>query len=209
MLLLFKLIVRLIPQKIIKLELSTPLLAKPELTTGDAESHKVDVLLHPSSLPASYPIDMLIQQYHNHNGVIYKLYAVGNVISVKMRYSLPNVEKNEDGMVNKYTIDGKKSCPRSFSVTDTTNSSELKSNQPIEEKVSTIGTHSMDKIKRFVLTLERQIGKGMLGLDFIVDSENPSLVYCIDLNLFPSFTRFPDISKVMANYILQLVSKRE
>ena len=152
---------------------------------------------------------MLIQQYHNHNGVIYKLYAVGDTISVKMRYSLPNVEKCGNGMVDKYTIDGKKSCPRSFSVTDTTNSSELKSNQPIEEEVSTIGKYVMDEIRQFVLTLERQIGKGLIGLDFIVDADNPALVYCIDLNLFPSFTRFPDISKVMAKYIQQFVSKRD
>ena len=112
-------------------------------------------------------------------------------------------------MVEKFTIDGKKSCPRSFSVVDTTDSSELKSNQHIEEEVHAIGTYRMEDIKLFVLTLEKQIGKGLIGLDFIVDAENPAIVYCIDLNLFPSFTRFPDVSKVMANYILQCISKQE
>lgn len=150
---------------------------------------------------------MLIQQYHNHNGVIYKLYAVGEHISVKMRYSLPNVQAGEEGMAEKYTIDGKKCCPSSFRVVDTTNTEEVKANQPIEEEVSRIGSLSLETIRQFVIALEHHIGKGLLGLDFIVDSDDPSRVYCIDLNLFPSFTRFPNISNVMADFILQEVSK--
>ena len=70
--------------------MSLPILVKPQFTTGDPSSHAIDILLSESSLPNSYSMDMVVQSYKDHNGVIYKAYAVEDHIFLEKRYSLPN-----------------------------------------------------------------------------------------------------------------------
>ena len=43
----------------------------------------------------------------------------------------------------------------------------------------------------------------LIGVDFIVDSADPGRVFCIDINLFPSYTGFPDVSRVFGNFIVR------
>ena len=43
----------------------------------------------------------------------------------------------------------------------------------------------------------------LLGVDFLIDSKDPSKVYCIDVNLFPSYTGFENVSEVMGKLILK------
>ena len=73
------------------LDLSLPILVKPQWTTGDPLSHSIDVIISPSSLPSSYDTDMVVQEYKDHNGVIYKAYAISDEVFLEKRYSLPNV----------------------------------------------------------------------------------------------------------------------
>ena len=67
-----------------------PVLTKPQLTTGDPQSHLIDILLDERATPSTYPIDMVVQRYCNHNGVIYKVYAIEDAVFIEKRYSLPN-----------------------------------------------------------------------------------------------------------------------
>lgn len=43
----------------------------------------------------------------------------------------------------------------------------------------------------------------LLGVDFLIDSKDPSKIYCIDVNLFPSYTGFENVSEVMGKLILK------
>lgn len=73
------------------LDVSVPVLIKPQWTTGDPLSHAIDIILEEEGIPDSYPIDMVVQVYRNHNGVIFKVYAVEDTVFIEKRYSLPNV----------------------------------------------------------------------------------------------------------------------
>ena len=43
----------------------------------------------------------------------------------------------------------------------------------------------------------------LLGVDFLIDSKDPSKVYCVDVNLFPSYTGFDNVSEVMGKLLLK------
>lgn len=75
--------------------MNLPVLTKPELTTGDPQSHLIDILLNEKAVPSTYPIDMVVQRYCNHNGVIYKVYAIEDTVFIEKRYSLPNASPCE------------------------------------------------------------------------------------------------------------------
>ena len=72
------------------IEIALPILVKPEWQNGDS-THVIEVIISPSSLPVSYDVDMVIQEYKDHNGVIYKAYAIADKAFLEIRYSLPNV----------------------------------------------------------------------------------------------------------------------
>lgn len=78
-------------------------------------------------------------------------------------------------------------------------SSKTHNNEIIHEGPSSI---SLSLIKPFIVEVEAILDKQLIGVDFIVDAEDDQKVYCIDINLFPAYTGFADVSAVMAQYIL-------
>lgn len=93
-----------------------------------------------------------------------------------------------------------KKCPDSFSSSSHT---LTKDNEIISDTVESIGLLSLETIRSFVVSIETILCMGLLGVDLIVDADNPQTVYCIDVNLFPSYTGFPNVSEVMGNFILE------
>lgn len=81
-----------IPHLCYSLDMQLPILVKPQWTVGNPESHIIDILLSESALPSCYSEDMVVQSYKDHNGVIYKAYAIANSVFLEKRISLPNVE---------------------------------------------------------------------------------------------------------------------
>ncbi|KNB41650.1 inositol-tetrakisphosphate 1-kinase 3 [Blastocystis sp. subtype 4] len=182
--------------------ISVPVLIKPQWTTGDPASHAIDIILEQDAIPDSYPIDMVVQSYRDHDGVIFKVYAVEDTVFIEKRYSLPNVA-NCENLIQKYTIDRLKKCPESFSSTIQT---PTKDNEIISGRTESIGPLSLENVRSFVVSIETILHMGLLGVDLIVDAENPQQVYCIDINLFPSFTGFPNVSEVVGTFILKRIA---
>ena len=179
--------------------LSLPILVKPQWTTGDPLSHSIDVIISPSSLPSSYDTDMVVQEYKDHNGVIYKAYAISDEVFLEKRYSLPNVADCSDP-VDRYTIDRLKKCPQTFS---RDGPASTKNNEIIHDVSAETEFLTIDLVKRFAVEIERLLKMDLIGIDFIIDSSNPQNIFCIDINLFPSYTGFPDVSTVFGRYILK------
>lgn len=72
--------------------MSLPILVKPQWTVGNLESHIIDIFINEEALPLNYDMDMVVQSYKDHNGIIYKAYAIEDEVFLEKRFSLPNVE---------------------------------------------------------------------------------------------------------------------
>lgn len=83
----------------------------------------------------------------------------------------------------------------------------MRQNEIINEETTSVGPMSEATVRSFVLAIEHILNKKLLGVDLIVDAEDPSQVHCIDINLFPSYTGFPNVSDVMGRFITKAVSK--
>ena len=91
-----------------------PLIAKPLIAAGTKQSHSMAVLLSPEALlpflegrrqrqqhvsdgqkPVASPShrDFVLQEYVNHDAVLYKVYVLGDMVKVYQRPSLPNLPK--------------------------------------------------------------------------------------------------------------------
>lgn len=83
----------------------------------------------------------------------------------------------------------------------------MRQNEIINEETTSVGPMSEDMVRSFVLSIETILNKKLLGVDLIVDADDPSLVHCIDINLFPSYTGFPNVSRVMGRFITNAICK--
>jgi len=71
-----------------------PFIVKPLTAAGTAESHKMGILLDRHGI-SNIHTPCLLQEYLNHNGRLYKVYVLGNLVWVFPRPSLPNLPLGE------------------------------------------------------------------------------------------------------------------
>ncbi|KAH9695026.1 Inositol-tetrakisphosphate 1-kinase 3 [Citrus sinensis] len=83
-----------IPDQVFEAGLKLPLVAKPLVVDGSAKSHELFLAYDRFSLSELEP-PMLLQEFVNHGGVLFKIYIIGETIKVVRRFSLPNVSKRE------------------------------------------------------------------------------------------------------------------
>ncbi|CAL0320717.1 unnamed protein product [Lupinus luteus] len=83
-----------IPHEVTKAGLKLPLVAKPLLVDGSAKSHELFLAYDESSLSELEP-PLVLQEFVNHGGILFKIYIVGETIKVVRRFSLPNISKHE------------------------------------------------------------------------------------------------------------------
>ncbi|KAK4563466.1 hypothetical protein RGQ29_005827 [Quercus rubra] len=83
-----------IPYEVTKAGLKLPLVAKPLLVDGTAKSHKLFVAYDQLSLAELEP-PLVLQEFVNHGGIVFKVYIVGESITVVKRFSLPNHGKRD------------------------------------------------------------------------------------------------------------------
>ncbi|KAJ6345694.1 hypothetical protein OIU78_008368 [Salix suchowensis] len=83
-----------IPHEVTRAGLKLPLVAKPLVVDGTAKSHELFLAYDQFSLSELEP-PLVLQEFVNHGGVLFKIYIVGEAIKVVRRFSLPNVTKQE------------------------------------------------------------------------------------------------------------------
>jgi inositol-1,3,4-trisphosphate 5/6-kinase/inositol-tetrakisphosphate 1-kinase len=72
--------------------LSFPMIVKPLTAAGTKASHAMAVLMDASALPSIVEkTPCLCQEYANHDSLLYKVYVLGDHVSVHKRRSLPNL----------------------------------------------------------------------------------------------------------------------
>ncbi|KAI4372387.1 hypothetical protein MLD38_010624 [Melastoma candidum] len=76
--------------------LEFPLIAKPLVADGSAKSHKMVLVFNAVGLNKLKP-PIVLQQFINHGGVIFKVYVVGEHVKCVKRKSLPDVTEENLG----------------------------------------------------------------------------------------------------------------
>lgn len=76
------------------LPFSYPFMSKPLTAAGTSHSHKMGIILNQKGIQ-HLKLPCLLQDYSNHDGVLYKVYVLGDTVQVFSRKSLPNLPRGE------------------------------------------------------------------------------------------------------------------
>ncbi|KDP44556.1 hypothetical protein JCGZ_16389 [Jatropha curcas] len=160
-----------IPHEVTKAGLKLPLVAKPLVVDGTAKSHELFLAYDQFSLSELEP-PLVLQEFVNHGGVLFKVYIVGEAIKVVRRFSLPNVSKRE---LEKVT--GVFRFPRVSSAAASADDADL------DPSVGELPPRPL--LERLARELRCRLGLRLFNIDMIREHGTKDVFYVIDINYFP------------------------
>lgn len=178
-----------IPAAVRRAGLSLPLVAKPLV----AKSHELSLAYDPTSLTKLEP-PLVLQEFVNHGGVMFKVYIVGDAIRVVRRFSLPNVDEgdlsNNAGVFR---------FPRVSCAAASADDADL------DPGVAELPPRPLLEI--LARELRRRLGLRLFNIDMIREHGTRDRFYVIDMNYFPGYGKMPGYEHVFTDFLLSLAQK--
>jgi inositol-1,3,4-trisphosphate 5/6-kinase/inositol-tetrakisphosphate 1-kinase len=204
-----------------KIPLQFPLIFKPVQACGSRDSHQMMVFTGPLSFK-DFEVkqnEWVVQEYLNHDAIIYKVYVIGDFCEVTPRISLPNYPReypvdecihfnshdpitsnmfsayHKDSNIANDLVTRRKGSPRivEFEHSDqhNTRSDVIIGFRSGEQELWNSISHQL----RNILKLD------LFGYDVIIDSET-GLFYVVDVNYFPSYKNISQFPELLLSYLL-------
>ncbi|KAI3460108.1 hypothetical protein Pfo_016771 [Paulownia fortunei] len=179
-----------IPGAVNKAGLRLPIVAKPLV----AKSHELSLAYDEFSLQKLEP-PLVLQEFINHGGVLFKVYIVGEAIKVVRRFSLPDVSKRE---LSKNA--GVFRFPRVSCAAASADEADL------DPCVAELPPRQL--LERLARELRRRLGLRLFNLDIIREHGTRDHYYVIDINYFPGYGKMPEYEHIFTDFLLSLVRSK-
>ncbi|XP_065870892.1 inositol-tetrakisphosphate 1-kinase 4-like [Euphorbia lathyris] len=183
-----------IPHEVSKAGFKLPLVAKPLLVDGTAKSHELFLAYDHYSLTELEP-PLVLQEFVNHGGLLFKIYIVGEAIKVVRRFSLPNVTKcslaKEAGVFR---------FPRVSSAAASADDADL------DPSIGEFPPRPL--LERLAKELRARLGLRLFNIDMIREHGTKDVFYVIDINYFPGYGKMPDYEHIFTDFLLSLAPSK-
>ncbi|KAF8728264.1 hypothetical protein HU200_018858 [Digitaria exilis] len=183
-----------IPDAVAKAGLTLPLVAKPLVVDGTSKSHELSLAYVEASLPLLDP-PLVLQEFVNHGGILFKVYIVGETIRVVRRFSLPDVNTYDLG-----NNDGIFRFPR---VSCATNNAE---DADVDPCIAELPPKPL--LEKLGKELRRRLGLRLFNIDMIREHGRKDRYYVIDINYFPGYGKMPGYEHIFTDFLLSLVQSK-
>ncbi|GMH13575.1 hypothetical protein Nepgr_015416 [Nepenthes gracilis] len=179
-----------IPNEVTKGGLKLPLVAKPLFVDGSAKSHELFLAYDMHSLSELKP-PLVLQEFVNHGGVMFKVYVIGETIKVVRRFSLPDVCKRELSKSGGVFQFPRVSCAAACA-----------DNVDWDPAVAELPPPPL--LEKLVKELHRRLGLQLFNVDMIREHGTRDLFYVIDINYFPGYGKMPEYEHIFTDFLLGL-----
>jgi len=211
-----------------------PLIAKPMIAAGTADSHKLGIVLGREGLKR-LQMPCILQEYYNHDASLFKVYVLGDDVFVFHRPSLPNLpigECSNNASGSFVEFDSQRPYPNLSDLMGESNTllkdkCVYKQGESIYKryKIDTTSPSAArsfvteDEIEPVVKTLRKAFGLELFGFDVLVtssqhlvESVESSLsakeILVVDVNYFPSYKEVSNFPALLSKYLTQQAINR-
>ncbi|XP_021282508.1 inositol-tetrakisphosphate 1-kinase 1-like [Herrania umbratica] len=179
------------------LKLTFPLIAKPLDADGSETSHKLHLIFDNEGLK-NLTAPFVLQEFVNHDGVVFKVYVAGKYFRCVKRKSLPDI--SEEKLVNL-----KGSLP--FSQVSNLAAAGGGGGEGCDFEKTEMPPESL--VKELVKGLREELRLNLFNFDVIRDGRNKDNHLVIDINYFPGYVKMPDFESVITDFLLDVVRKEQ
>ncbi|KAG0473002.1 hypothetical protein HPP92_014859 [Vanilla planifolia] len=174
-----------------------PIIAKPLVADGSAKSHKMSLVYHRDWLLNLKP-PLVLQEFVNHGGVIFKVYVVGDYVKCVKRKSLPDVPLEKlDGIEGSLSFSQVSNMTQNRMQEDYYQSLHLEAEMPPQSMLTDIARG-----------LRQALKLNLFNFDVIRDSNAANRYFVIDINYFPGYAKMPSYETVLTDFFWNVVNKR-
>ncbi|KAL9685083.1 hypothetical protein QQ045_022530 [Rhodiola kirilowii] len=177
-----------IPEIVANAGLSLPLVAKPLIADGSQKFHELSLAYDKYCLQELEP-PLVLQEFVNHGGILFKVYVVGEAIKVVRRFSLPDVTKSELSKIS-----GVFRFPRVSCASESAEEAEL------DPEVAELPPQPL--LERLARELRLRLGIRLFNLDIIREHGTRDRFYVIDINYFPGYGKMPDYEHIFTDFLM-------
>lgn len=177
-------------------ELKFPVIAKPLVADGSATSHSMSLVFNSKGLKSLKP-PLVLQEFVNHSGVIFKVYVVGDFVECVKRKSLRDVSHEEmqssvEGLVlfSQISNTASENCDEGMEIEQ----AELPRARFIEE---------------LARGLRDELGLSLFNFDLIRDNKAENQYFVIDINYFPGYAKMPGFEAALTNFFLNVFHEKD
>ncbi|XP_062200356.1 inositol-tetrakisphosphate 1-kinase 1 [Phragmites australis] len=174
-----------------------PLIAKPLVADGTAKSHKMSLVYHREGLRKLRP-PLVLQEFVNHGGVIFKVYVVGGHVTCVKRRSLPDVSPEDDA-----SAEGSVSFSQVSNLPTERTAEEYYEAMSLEDAVMPPAAF----VDQIAGGLRRALGLQLFNFDMIRDVRAGDRYLVIDINYFPGYAKMPGYETVLTDFFWEMVHK--
>ncbi|XP_043693926.1 inositol-tetrakisphosphate 1-kinase 1-like [Telopea speciosissima] len=177
-----------------------PVIAKPLVADGSAKSHKMSLVFNRDGLSKLKP-PIVLQEFVNHGGVIFKVYVVGDYVKCVKRKSLPDVTEEKLG-----SFEG----TLSFSQVSNLTTQERNDDNYYETMhLDDAEMPPLSFITGIARGLRQAMGLHLFNFDVIRDSRDENRYLVIDINYFPGYAKMPSYETVLTDFFYELHCKKQ
>ncbi|KAG9155641.1 hypothetical protein Leryth_003928 [Lithospermum erythrorhizon] len=165
---------------------------------GLVKSHKMSLVYNNvglNELRVKPPI--VLQEFVNHGGVIFKVYVVGGYVKCVKRKSLADI--NEDSLGS---LDGVVSFSQVSNV-----SSGHEEYRRLMMGLEDIELPPLRLITDIAIGLKKATKLHLFNFDVIRDTKVGNRYLVIDINYFPGYAKMPDYERVLTDFFWEVLSK--
>ncbi|RCV06367.1 hypothetical protein SEVIR_1G158500v4 [Setaria viridis] len=169
-----------------------PLIAKPVEVDGSAASHDLCLVYRREGL-RGLRAPLVLQEFVNHGGVLFKVYVVGDHATCVMRSSLPDVP---DERLHDLAADA--AAPFA-------NISLLPPPAAGDAEMP-----PQDFVNRVARELRRALGLHLINFDLIWarDADGNAKYFILDINYCPGYSKMPGFEPVLLEFFLEMLRGR-
>ncbi|KAI3697699.1 hypothetical protein L6452_30796 [Arctium lappa] len=180
--------------------LNFPMIAKPVVVDGSAKSHKMSLVLNEEGLTKGLDLEspVVLQQFVNHGGVIFKVYVAGEYVKCVKRRSLKDI--SEEMLEKTSSESGGVIC---FSQISNSALAGDDNNQSPEDS-DVVKMPAPEFVSETANRLRQALGLQLFNFDMIMDEKGGGYLV-IDINYFPGYEKLPCYETVMTDFFLNLV----
>jgi inositol-1,3,4-trisphosphate 5/6-kinase/inositol-tetrakisphosphate 1-kinase len=179
--------------------LTFPVIAKPLVADGSATSHAMFLIFNVRGLVKLKP-PMVLQEFVNHGGVIFKVYVAGEYFKCVQRKSLPDI--HEDQMESTEE-------PLSFSqISNMAAAASGESGTLVDENLANAKFPPASFIADMANGLREALGLRLFNFDVIRDTKVGNRYLVIDINYFPGYAKMPEYESVLTDFFLALAREK-
>ncbi|XP_010453843.1 PREDICTED: inositol-tetrakisphosphate 1-kinase 1 [Camelina sativa] len=181
-------------------ELKFPVIAKPLDADGSAKSHKMFLIYDQEGMKI-LKAPIVLQEFVNHGGVIFKVYVVGDHVKCVKRRSLPDISEEKIGT-------SKGSLP--FSQISNLTAQEDKNIEYGEDRsLEKVEMPPLSFLADLAKAMRESMGLSLFNFDVIRDAKDANRYLIIDINYFPGYAKMPSYEPVLTEFFWDMVTKKK